>query len=210
MMAFASVLVAVHRCSRCGEIGHNVRNCPKSPGRVWYSQRCSVCGEVGHNARNCAKRKNNYKRCPVCNGRGTLPCGKCGGSGILVVAKTSTKPVTVNRVRATGTEKTVSAVPKSIKLSEQQREWARLARERTRVLRGAIEDDEEFFVGEDTIVGNDEGEVWSNLVGGKSVDLAKKFAWPRKGTLPDLPPLGSSKCPRCSGLGYLCCLSCSD
>lgn len=208
-MAFAlSVVVAVHRCSRCGQTGHNVRNCKQAPGRSWYAQRCSVCGEVGHNARNCARQKNNGQ-CRVCLGRGTLSCGKCRGTGVLPLSKPNSSTI-LHHANTPISGKIASPAPQSLKLNAQQREWARLARERTRFLRGAIENDDECFVGDNAVLGDNDASDLSHLVGGKSVDQVKKFHLFRRGTVADRPTEMSTKCSRCGGLGYLCCLSCSD
>lgn len=43
-----------HRCSRCGQEGHNVRACPQTR---WFKQRCGLCGLEGHNARSCQANK---------------------------------------------------------------------------------------------------------------------------------------------------------
>lgn len=196
--AFALVVMAAHRCSRCGDEGHNVRNCRKQSG--WYAQRCSACGEVGHNARNCAARRASAAgdHCPVCRGRGTLPCGRCMGSGRVASAlRPPPAPFSAHALRrlhqplARGVQRATPPphVPpprESRALSEKQREWARLARARTRLLRNNLTDGTE------------------PLIGGESVFAA------RNGWLRTHEDDEESKCSRCLGLGYLCCLSCSD
>lgn len=69
----------MHRCSRCGRAGHNVRRCPELHARgPWFRQRCGRCGGTGHNARNCAQSDD---RCRVCRGAGRLACAVCQGLG---------------------------------------------------------------------------------------------------------------------------------
>lgn len=209
-VAFAAALATavMHRCSRCGEEGHNVRNCHKLRG--WYAQRCSSCGDVGHNSRNCAKRRQSAAgdRCPVCAGRGTLPCGHCLGSGRVRTANLRAPPAPFSAhalrglhqplQRANRRAASAGKVDESVffdkkqetphELSDKQQEWARMARARVRRLRGTLAEPD----GQDM------------LVGGASVDAARN-GWPRH-SLTD----SEAQCARCSGLGYLSCLSCSD
>lgn len=91
--ASAAASLRVHRCSRCGGRGHNIRSCPELGERdaregrgAWYRQRCGVCGNVGHNARNCAARVRAGGRCTVCGGSTRLPCTGCAGMGCITVA----------------------------------------------------------------------------------------------------------------------------
>lgn len=192
----------VHRCSRCGEVGHNVRNCLHSE-RVWFAQRCSACGEPGHNARNCASVHARGRQCPVCGGRGTLPCGRCGGSGrtgrsaraSMVVART---PIPLPKFGTLAPDRTPPTRPRA--LNAQQREWARLARARAAEARGASND-----------ANADDALAEETLVGGESVKAAHALRVSKKHpAAATRPGEADAPCPRCSGLGYLCCLSCSE
>lgn len=89
----------VHRCSRCGGRGHNIRSCPELGERdaregrgIWYRQRCGVCGNVGHNARNCATRVRAGGRCTTCGGSMRLSCTGCAGMGCITVASAGGGP----------------------------------------------------------------------------------------------------------------------
>ena len=56
------------RCYNCGEIGHNIHNCPKpkkTGGKLEFAT-CFVCGETGHISSQCPK-----------NERGIYPRGGC-------------------------------------------------------------------------------------------------------------------------------------
>lgn len=221
-MAFVltcSVGGSVHRCSRCGQIGHNVRNC-RQGRREWYAQRCSSCGEVGHNARNCAKVRaasENDGKCPVCFGKGTLPCGRCNGRGMTYAPNVSS--IGIRRTVAAVAPKRIQAAAPAMNLSAQQREWAKMARERGRKLRGTLGEDpgidtdadiEMLVGGGNSMVVGDGDNVGggTNLVGGTSVPDVERRKWLR--TAEDELTSGGTKCTRCLGLGYLCCLSCSD
>lgn len=89
----------VHRCSRCGGRGHNIRRCPELGERdaregrgAWYRQRCGACGNVGHNARNCAALLRAGGRCTVCGGSTRLSCTGCAGLGCTTVASAGGGP----------------------------------------------------------------------------------------------------------------------
>lgn len=95
----AASSLRVHRCSRCGGRGHNIRSCPELGERdaregrgAWYRQRCGVCGNVGHNARNCAARVRAGGRCTVCGGSTRLSCTGCAGVGCITVASAGGGP----------------------------------------------------------------------------------------------------------------------
>lgn len=228
---------SVHRCSRCGAVGHNVRKCPliqdnsESAMGAWYRQRCSICGEPGHNAQTCVH--NHMRQCRVCSGTGRLPCDACAGLGylshVMPASLPDSNPTPVRR------QKLQPKVVKQPAPRQRAHGWAP-----TSIGRGGADDMDQGVSDPDGgVPGPRESTKALNLTDEQQRQAAQARARARNAVPQSLLPTDDDndalvghpgenhtrmrfaemeererstreRCPRCTGLGHLSCMACNE